>query len=108
MREFLLILIIVFGASSAIAGPELDNNSFKWTKSDRPSLPYTTTYHHSYKQLVEACKNAGVVNKRRFSLLFGCAQYSVDEGWCKVHIGPNDQDNTLAHEVRHCQGWDHK
>lgn len=41
-------------------------------------------------------------------LLHGCAQRDYLQRTCWIYTAPNPPDWLVAHEVRHCRGWDHQ
>ena len=91
-------LVLAALALSGCAGIEAGDQSDWNAQASHPPL-------RSFRVEIEATKLSAACNETR--ALLGCAVRLTSDRVCIIYTAPKAAAWVLAHEQRHCEGWDH-
>lgn len=101
MKTLLIAALTLVLQGCITMAPHTDD-MYEWTLSDRGKLPATVNYM-SRGEMVMGCRKYGV------ETFNACAVYFADR--CEIYLVKSDLEKysyILPHEMKHCDGWDHK
>jgi hypothetical protein len=104
MRILLICLLLTGCASSKWA--DYNYGPGDWLSENTPlKISTMNNYAHFVEPTIEIHRVDSVSTACGTIWAQGCAMLNGDH--CDIYVGKSASPDTIAHEERHCRGWDH-